>query len=339
MLKLQVDYIKHELPDTATFYLSNTVNERVNYKAGQFLTLIFNHHGEEIRRSYSLSSSPDEDLLAVTVKRIDNGEISRFLLGHIKPGDMLYAAEPAGRFVATDGAEKKDVFMFAAGSGISPLFSQIKYILSRPGNCKLHLIYSSRDRKSVIFSNELAELSERFPGRFNLVHLLSDEARRLNNYWVEQLVNKMLAFDRSKAEFYLCGPFVYMRMVTLTLLYMGIEARQIRKENFVLETVGVARPTHLYPPQKLKIDINGQLHDLQQGENQSILQAALQNNIHLPYSCRNGICSACVAHCKSGKVEMVKNEVLTEADLAEGWVLTCTGHAMTDDVVIEYRSQ
>jgi ring-1,2-phenylacetyl-CoA epoxidase subunit PaaE len=117
---------------------------------------------------------------------------------------------------------------------------------------------------------------------------------------------------------------------------MGIEPEQLRKENFVLETVPVSPVLVSYPPKNIKLHFNNEIYDFVVGENQSILQAALQNNIALPYSCRVGDCSTCSAICQSGKIEMVKNDVLTNADLAEGWILTCTGHPLTDDVVISY---
>src|SRR5271165_504190 len=131
MLRLKVQSIKWELPDTATFFLTEISGKTIHYKAGQFITLVFNHHNEDIRRSYSLSSSPDEKLPAITVKRIANGEISRFLLTKVRQGDILNALEPAGRFTLTDFEAEKDIFLFAAGSGIVPVFSQLKYVLKR----------------------------------------------------------------------------------------------------------------------------------------------------------------------------------------------------------------
>jgi ferredoxin-NADP reductase len=336
MLEFRVDGIKWELQDTATFYLVEKIVRPVPYRAGQFLTFVFDHHGEEIRRSYSLSSSPDDDRLAITVKRISNGEISRFLLGKIKVGDILTAVKPAGVFTPSNYGAEKDLVYFAAGSGITPVLSHLKYILNRQGKSKLHLLYSNRDKHSILFHNELNELVTKYPDRMNITYLLSSEANRLNNYKVEQLVKQQLQFSADTAEFYICGPFVYMRMISLTLLYMGIEPRQIRKENFVLETIPVSGTFKTYPPKNIRISFGGEWHDIQVGENQSILQAALQNNIALPYSCRHGICSACVANCKTGKVEMTKNEVLTDADLAAGRILTCTGHAITDGVEITF---
>jgi 2Fe-2S type ferredoxin len=336
MLQLKVEAIKWELQDTATFYLKEVSGTKLHYKAGQFITLVFTHHAEEIRRSYSLSSSPDDELLSITVKRIANGEISRFMLTKIKPGDILNAVAPAGRFVISNFEAEKDIFLFAAGSGIVPIFSQLKYVLPRPGKSRLTLIYSNINRQSILFNTELELLANLYANRFRVVHQLSSDANRLNNLVVERLVRSEIKHQPTQAEIYICGPFAYMRMIRLTLLYMGFEPGQIRKENFVLETIPVSASAVNYPPRNIKIHFKNETHDLVVGENQSILQAALQNNIQLPYSCRVGDCSTCAAKCKTGKVEMAKNDVLTDADLADGWILTCTAHPISEDVIIEF---
>jgi len=336
MLHLKVEKIVWELPDTATFFLSEITGKAISYKAGQFITLVFTHHDEEIRRSYSLSSSPDEPLLSITVKRIANGEISRFLLTKVKQGDILNAVEPAGKFTISNFESEKDIFLFAAGSGIVPVFSQLKYILSRKDKSRLILIYSNQNSAFILFKDEINRLSLDNPERLKVIYLLSSEANRLNNLTLEKLVRQNATSGLNNVEIYTCGPFEYMRMIKLTLLYMGLDAAQIRKENFVLETVPVTASSIAFSPKNIRIHFREETHDLTVGENQSILQAALQNNIPLPYSCRVGDCSTCSAICKSGKVEMVKNDVLTDADIAAGWILTCTGHPLTDDVIIEF---
>jgi ferredoxin-NADP reductase len=336
MLQLKVEAIKWELSDTATFFLKEITGKKISYTAGQFITLIFTHHDEEIRRSYSLSSSPDEELLSITVKRIENGEISRFLLTKVKSGDILIAVEPAGRFIITNFKAEKDILLFAAGSGIVPVFSQLKYVLNHKGNSRLTLIYSNLNECSILFKDELNALAEQHPDRLTIIHQFSSEANRLNNQAVEKLVGRYAKTDLSKVEVYTCGPFTYMRMIRLTLLYMGLVPGQIRKENFVLETIPVTVTEKSYSPRNIRIHFKNEMYDLVVGENQSILQAALQNNIQLPYSCRVGDCSTCAAKCKSGKVEMVKNDVLTDADLSAGWILTCTGFAISDGVEIEF---
>jgi len=336
MLRLKVESIKWELPDAATFFFSELSGKKINYTAGQFITLVFDHHREEIRRSYSLSSAPGEELLAITVKRIANGEISRFLLTKLKQGDILNAVEPAGRFIITNFKAEKDIFLFAAGSGIVPVFSQLKQLFSVAGKSKVTLVYSNQTESTVLFKDELNKIAALHADRFKIVHLLSSEANRLTNHLVEKLVKENLKFSPGRAEFYTCGPFDYMRMIRLTLLYMGFETGQIRKENFVLETIPVSPVALNYPPRRIRIAFNSEMFDIVVGENQSILQAALQNHIPLPYSCRVGDCSTCSAICNSGEVEMVKNNVLTDVDLAAGWILTCTGHPLSDDVLIEY---
>lgn len=336
MLQLRVASIKRETPDTATFFLVEVNGQKIKYSAGQFLTLVFSHHGQELRRSYSLSSSPDEELLAITIKRIPNGEISRFMLAKVNEGDVLNAIAPAGKFIIENFPERKDIFMFAAGSGIVPFFSQLKFMLARPGSSCVTLFYSNNDNANILFREELEALQIKHADRLTIVHLLSSEGRRLNNITLEPLVNQNLHFDLKNAQFLLCGPFTYMRMVRLTLLFMGVDAGNIRKENFVLDTVPVAHKTLNYPPQSIRLEFNGQAYDIAAGENQSILQAALQNNIALPYSCRAGICSTCVAKSISGRVEMTTNDVLTDADIAEGWILTCTGYARDSDVIIRF---
>ncbi|MBS7566536.1 ferredoxin--NADP reductase [Mucilaginibacter sp. Bleaf8] len=336
MLQVRVEAIKPETADTATFYLKPVSGNPVVYKAGQFITLVINHHGEEIRRSYSLSSSPDEDLLSITVKRVANGEISRYLLTYAKVGDVWNVVEPAGRFTPPANARGKELFYFAAGGGIPPVYAHIKYLLKHEANCHLTLFYSNINPQSVIYKQQLDELASRHPDQLTVIHLLSSEVNRLNNILVEKLVKQHVKQNMNAAEFYLCGPFTYMRMVRLTLLYMGIVPGQIHRETFVLETVPASTAVSNFAPHKVRVYFNHEWHDLMTGENQTILQAALQNQLHLPYSCANGVCAACAVKCKSGQVTMVKNEVLTDDEIKQGWVLTCTGYAMNDGVQLDY---
>lgn len=334
-LKLIVEDIKKETADTSTFFLREASGDKISYEAGQFLTLVFSHHNEEITRSYSLSSSPDDELLSIAVKRIPNGEISRFLLTHVKVGDTLNAIPPAGRFVLPADLKHKQLVFFAAGSGIVPVYAQIKYALNRYPDKQFFLVYSSQSADGVIFKTELDNLSA-VNKNLTIHYLISEEGKRLNNAIVEKLINQF-SVDSNDSLFYICGPFAYMRMVRMSLHYLGVHDDLIKRENFVLETVPVTSPVTNFPPREIRIKYKGDWHDIIVGENQSILQAALQNKISLPYSCRSGMCSACFTKCTSGRVEIIKNEVLTPDDIKNGYILTCTGHPVTDDVVIEYK--
>ena len=335
MLQLRIEAIKWETADIATFYLKDTEGKRVSYQAGQFITLVFKHRDQEIRRSYSLSSAPAEDFLTITIKRIANGEISRYMLSKLRVGDILTAVEPAGRFTFKRLQSKTDLFLFAAGTGITPIFSLIKDRLSKVSKSKLTLFYSSNNQE-ILFRARLDELAAKYPEHFAIVYLISSEGKRLNNLDIERLIKQYLNFKLEDAEFFLCGPFSYTRMLRLTLLYMGIDTNKIRSEKFVIDTIKVPGTLVSYPPGFVKINFKGERFDIAIGENQTILQAALQNGIQLPYSCRVGSCSTCAAICKSGKVVMSANEVLTDEDLKQGFVLTCTGHVIGDGVEITY---
>jgi ring-1,2-phenylacetyl-CoA epoxidase subunit PaaE len=271
---------------------------------------------------------------------MENGEISRFLLTKTQVGDVWNALEPAGKFTSPHYSAPKDIFYFAAGSGITPVYAHIKYILAHKGDSNITLVYSSHQQATTLFYNELNALAASHPHRFKIIYLFGVNANnspgtRLNNELVTTLVNQNLKYAANKAEFFICGPFVYMRMIRLTLTFMGFEPAQIRRENFVLETVPVSHHTLNFPPRQIKLLFKGTTYDLMVAENQSILQAALQNNIQLPYSCRAGICSTCTAICKTGQVHMDINDVLTDTDLRHHWILTCTGHPVSEDVVIE----
>jgi ferredoxin-NADP reductase len=227
MLQLRVEDIKQETADAATFFLSDITGARIQYLPGQFLTLVFTHHNQEIRRSYSLSSSPDEDMLAITIKRVANGEISRFMLAKVKKGDVLSAVPPAGKF--TPGDEAANLIYFAAGSGIVPIYSQIKYLLARAGNSNIVLFYSNNNPSDILFENKLNALQTVHSNRFKIVHLISSQGNRLTNLNVEGLLKRHLRADVASAQYYMCGPFAYMRMIRLTLLFMGINPANIRK--------------------------------------------------------------------------------------------------------------
>jgi ferredoxin-NADP reductase len=188
MLQLKVEAIKPETADTSTFYLREVSGQPVPYKAGQFITLVINHHGEDIRRSYSLSSSPHEDLLAITVKRIPNGEITRYLHTYAKAGDVWNAVEPAGRFTLPIDIKGKTFVYFAAGSGITPAYAHFKYLLKQADDFSILLFYSNLNKSAIIFNDELDQLALQLPGRFTVVNLISDEGKRLNNIVAEQLV-------------------------------------------------------------------------------------------------------------------------------------------------------
>ncbi|WP_266362978.1 ferredoxin--NADP reductase [Tellurirhabdus rosea] len=329
-----------------TLVLQPVDNRPVRYRAGQFLTFVLHISGHEVRRSYSLSSTPGVDAdLRITIKRVDNGEVSRYLLDHVQVGDVLTSLPPLGRFVLeTSPGTPRDIVLMGAGSGITPLFSILKQVLHEEPDSRVTLLYSNTSEHSVVFRDSLNALRQRHADRFRLIHLLSQptgdgglngEVRRgrLNNLLLELMLPGLTTFDRADARWYICGPGDYMRMVQFTLLFLGIKQEQIRKENFTVDVVSVpAISPERARDHRIALTFRGTEYTLQVPAYQSILEAALGQGIPLPYSCRGGRCSACAVRCRRGRVAMTINDVLTENDLANGWVLTCTGYPESDDV-------
>jgi ring-1,2-phenylacetyl-CoA epoxidase subunit PaaE len=348
-LHLRVVRIVAETADANSYFLEPTDEQPVFYRAGQFLTLLLMHRNggpnvHEVRRSYSLSSSPDEELLRLTIKRVQNGDISRYLHDTLRIGDVLTSLQPAGRFTL-DENHTGDVVLMGAGSGITPLFALVKHILRTDTNQRVTLLYSNSDERSIIFRDELDSLQHQFPERFRLLYLLSNPSDdwngwrgRLNNVMLERVLPQLVgASNRDPIQFYVCGPGDYMRTVQFTLIFSGFRPDQIRRENFVIEPIFVASPPALSQDRTVLLRFRGQEVEIQVPAYKSILQAALDEGLVLPYSCRGGRCSTCAARCLSGGVHMTINDVLTERDLADGWVLTCTGYPETDGVMIEIQ--
>jgi 2Fe-2S type ferredoxin len=314
-LTLRVSGRRQETHDTVTFFLEPAVP----FAAGQFITLLIG----AVRRSYSLSSSPGDQALSITVKRKPNGEISRWLQDKVRVGDTLTALAPSGRFTfqARTGAPR-DIGFIAAGSGIAPVLSLIRQALAEEPFSQVWLIYQNHSEADIIFADTLRALP------ITLVELISPT--RLNNALLEALVPTLTRFDPSDSTLFCCGPEAFMRMAHFTLRLMGFREDQYRQEHFVIE----APPQ---PPLLSDTDTHRVTLRTRDGDRHfslayptNILQAALDNGVSLPYSCRGGRCSTCAVRCLSGKVVMSSNDVLTDQDLAEGWVLTCTGYAVTD---------
>jgi ring-1,2-phenylacetyl-CoA epoxidase subunit PaaE len=342
LLQWKVIRVIPEARNTISYVLEETSGQPVVYEAGQFLTFLFDYHGQEIRRSYSLGSTPGIDQqLFITVKKKENGAISRYILEHWTVGTRITSLPPSGRFTFTiDASHTRQVFFLAAGSGIVPIFALLKKLLYNEPQSKAILIYQNHDEQNIIYHEAIQQLKEQYPDRLNRIDLLSHPIlsdlphQRLNNGLLEMLLNKLLPSATSgQLRFYTCGPASFMRMVQFTLRVMGVEEAFIRKENFTVETV---------PPPAFTIDPAPRTVQINQGTKQfkfnvsypaTILQAALDQHIKLPYSCKGGRCSACTAHCSSGTVKMNMNEVLTEHDLEKGLILTCVGYAVTDLVL------
>ena len=339
-LQLLVTVIDRIATDAVKVHLRELNNPPIHYEAGQYLTFLISLYNKEFRRSYSLVTTPGIDPdIAIVVKRQMNGEISRYIYDHLQTGEVLTSLFPTGRFTLSSNAfQPRTIFFITAGSGIGPVFSLLKNALHNYPSLHIILLYQSRNEASMIFRKELQFLHQEFAMRFTYIHLLSDPAdkhtvaQRLNNILLEQLLQAQ-NLDKTSTIFYVCGPESFMRMASFVLKYMGYNDNQIRKENFVIHSVPPAPVIPDTSPKNITLRWREQEFRFSVRYPQNILQAALQNHIHLPYSCRGGKCSACTVKCISGKVTMSINEVLTQKDIEEGYRLTCVGYAETDLVL------
>lgn len=336
ILELRVREIRAETRDSKSFFLERPDGQTFSYLPGQFLTLLLEHQGHEVRRSYSLGSAPGVDPYPfITVKRVANGEISRWMLDTVREGDTWRCLPPAGRFVSGPEDTGRKVFV-AAGSGITPIFSLIKASLAAPDGPPLVLLYSSHHPRETIFSRELDELSAQHPDRLRIHYLFTtgtETPGRLNNSLLERYVS---AYTREEnVRFFLCGPEDFMRMARIVLLFMGFPAEAIRKENFVIIAPSPEIPVGFGVEAEVRILYQGETRTLSVPAGTYLLDAALKAGIDLPYSCRGGRCSTCVARCLEGRVKMTINDVLTEREMAAGDILTCTGLAETKQIVLQ----
>ncbi|XZF15413.1 2Fe-2S iron-sulfur cluster-binding protein [Chitinophagaceae bacterium MMS25-I14] len=340
---LTISDIKTEATGVKTIFLSKSDSFSLPYKAGQFLTFIFpgNYDGEQ-RRSYSFSSSPDTDnFISITVKRVPNGRYSRYFADNARIGDTLKTIGAGGLFILPEHQTFKQYFFLAAGVGITPVFSMIKSLLQRSDDSEVILFYSNTSVSETIFYNELEALKTAHTRRFHIIYLFSTAAdlsrARLSKWLLPQLLEEYASGDKSSHIFYLCGPFAYMRMAALGLEEAGYAREQVRKEEF--DTTR-PKPKILPPDQeqhKVTILFKDKTYNLQVQYPATILQTAKKQGIPLPYSCETGQCGTCTAKCTNGHVWMATNEVLTDADLAKGLILTCTGYPVGGDAEIRYK--
>jgi ferredoxin-NADP reductase len=338
---LKIASIKEEVPGFKTFHFADDHN--ITYKAGQYLTLVRQVAGEEVRRSYSITSSPAlNEPLSIGVKRMENGLFSRWLIDTVREGDELTTIGAGGFFtLPLEMQEYKQVFFFAAGSGITPIYSLVKTILHEYPFVNVVLVYSNASPGKAVFLNELQQLQQRSSENFQIEFLFSNHPdlrlARLNRDLLLELVSRYATTSFNQALFFTCGPEAYMRLCTYVLQEQGVPKENIRRENFVTHKPSVP----VYPPDKrahkVHVSFGNEQYIIDVQFPDSVLKAAKKQHISLPYSCEAGQCGSCVALCTKGKLWHSNNEVLTDRELERGLVLTCVGHPVGGDVYLEIK--
>lgn len=352
-LNLTVVEITHETADAATIHFEHPDKIAIPYKAGQFLTLILPIEGKEIRRSYSLSSTPHEaPRLSVTVKRVEGGLMSNYLLDNLQVGQQVKVMEPIGNFCITCApSNQREVLLFGAGSGITPLLSILKSVLREEPGSKVTLLYGNRNEESVIFKEQLAQLQQQNPERLHIEYIYSqpqtdcEHRGRMNQSMVIKILERLQLTQPTDAAYYMCGPEGMMEEVRHALDVLHVPADRIFRESFVSsKTAEKQEPQHgvveaaddeEITTQTVTVIYEGSEYSFEVEPDQTILEAALDQDIDLPYSCQAGLCTACRGKCLSGKVHLDEREGLSDAEMDEGYVLNCVAHPLSGNVVIE----
>jgi ring-1,2-phenylacetyl-CoA epoxidase subunit PaaE len=348
--KVTVKEIRKETADCVSiaFDIPETLREKFEYKAGQYLTLRAFIDGEEVRRSYSLCSSPLENEWRIAVKKVAGGVFSAYAMSELKAGDVIELMPPIGNFFSPlDADNKKQYIAFAAGSGITPIISLIKTTLIAEPQSSFMLVYGNRNVHSIIFKEELEGLKNKYMTRFSMVHVLSREMMDAAvNYGRIDAEKCELLFARfadvNADEFFICGPEEMIFCVKDFLKEKGVERRNIHVELFTSGKSEIRNQKSAIVEDgkvksKVTIRLDGRSFELDlamDGEN--ILDAALHRGADLPYSCKGGVCCTCKAKLVEGSVDMEVHYGLERDEMERGFILTCQSHPRSERVVIDF---
>ncbi len=340
---LTVQKIKQLTPSSVavTFTIPKDLIQTFAFTSGQYITIKKEIKGKELRRSYSISSSPKSDSITIGVKKVDKGGFSDYANSKLQVGDVLEVMPPEGRFVFKPCSSPKNIAAFAAGSGITPIMSIAKTVLdSNPKNTFV-LVYGNKSYKETMFYTDLVKLQLDYPNRFFIYFILSqtqeDESLfgRIDTSTVNYVLknkHKDLAFD----DFYLCGPEAMIHLVKDRLKENEITEDKVHFELFTETEIKDELPVNLEGNTQLTVLVDDEEFSLSMSKETVVLDAVLKENIDAPYSCQGGVCSSCIARIKEGKAEMVKNQILTDGEIAEGLILTCQAHPTTPTLTVDY---
>ncbi|MEO8320442.1 MAG: 1,2-phenylacetyl-CoA epoxidase subunit PaaE [Bradyrhizobium sp.] len=348
--RLAVNDLRREAADAVsmTFAIPAEFTDDYRFTPGQYLTLRTTMDGEEVRRSYSICSGPDDGELRIAVKKVDGGAFSNWAADELKSGDQLDVMTPTGRFGVVHAPDQARTYVgFAAGSGITPVLSIIKGVLAREPNSHFFLFYGNRSTGGMLFREALEELKDRFLQRFSVFHVISGEEQdipilhgRLDGEKVRVLLRSLVP-AASVDHVFICGPAGMSEDIEASCREIGIADERIHVERFVSEFGGKPRAKKMVeasaPPRAMaSLTIDGKRREVSVAEDESILDAALRAGMDLPFACKGGMCSTCRAKLVEGEAQMEVNYSLEPWELKAGFILTCQARPVSDRVVVDY---
>jgi len=349
---LKVRDVRRETPDcvSVSFEVPPNLKPEYEFVPGQHLTLKKTINGTEVRRSYSICSSPTQGELRVAIKRVAGGQFSVFANEQLAIGTDLDVMTPMGNFTIEAAPEQvKHYVAFAAGSGITPIIAMMKTVLAVEPLSHFTLFYGNRTTESIIFRDEIEDLKNEYLTRLSVHHVLSQEDigadlffGRIDQEKSRRYCTRLLDVADVDA-FYLCGPEQMIFAVKSTLLELGVEERQVHFELFTTpgESTGVTNkawvPTQRLSAAKITLTLDGNTFTYDHGQaTETILDAASKTIADLPFACKGGVCCTCKAKLLQGEVEMEVCYGLEREEVEAGYILTCQAHPKTETVVLSF---
>ena len=341
-------------PDTqeaviVSFHVPPDLRDVFGFTQGQYLTLRTTIDGEDLRRSYSICAGVDDGELRVGVRKVKGGVFSNWINEHLKPGDTISVMAPQGRFfVPLEPAIRRHHVGIAGGSGITPILSIMKTVLAREPLSNFTLVYGNRALRSTMFKEELEDLKNRYLTRLALIHVFSDEPTDaplnmglMNRDKLAEVLSGVLP-AQSIDHVYVCGPFQMNDEAEAALLAAGVAEDRIHIERFGIAPQAGGAVVHQAQPgdaeaARIVIIRDGLRREIDFRKDQpSILDAASAAGLEVPFSCTSGVCGTCRAKLVEGEVRMERNFALDKAEVANGFVLTCQAHPLTERVVLSF---
>jgi ring-1,2-phenylacetyl-CoA epoxidase subunit PaaE len=348
--RLAVNDVRRESADAVslTFAIPSELTDDYSFVPGQYLTLRTIMDGEEVRRSYSICSGPDDGELRIAVKKVDGGAFSSWAADELKAGDELDVMTPTGRFGIAHAPDQARIYVgFAAGSGITPILSIAKGVLAREPQSRFFLFYGNRSTSRVLFREALEDLKDRFMQRLSIFHVISGEQQdipilhgRLDGGKVRVLLRSLVPAS-SVDHVFVCGPTGMSEDIEATCRDIGIGENCIHVERFVSGLGGKPRPKAAVAPSApakamASLVIDGKRREVPVAEGESILDAALRAGMDLPFACKGGMCSTCRAKLVEGDALMDVNYSLEPWELKAGFILTCQARPVSEKVMVDY---
>ena len=324
-----------------TFEIPDSLQDVFSFTAGQYITIKKELNGTELRRAYSISSSPSSGKLTVGIKKMPNGTFSVYANESISEGDLLEVMPPEGRFTFSTEGKEQNIGAFAAGSGITPIMSIAETVLQSNDANTFVLVFGNQTPEEAMYRKELLQLQEKYTGRFFIQWVYSRSSEpdclfgRIENSTVNLVLkNKYRSLDFD--AFYLCGPEEMIQTVSNSLKNNNVPESNIFFELFTSSDTEGHEVEGLEGKTEVTVVLDDEEQSFTMNQKELVLDAVLKNDMDAPYSCQGGVCSSCIARVVEGEAEMVKNQILTDGEVAEGLILTCQAHPKTAKLKVDY---